>query len=134
MYFQDGVPRFTYNYLGHEITTVAGPDVLAEGKVVVGLSFDYDGGGLGKGATLTLSLDETPVATGRLERTVPFRFSMSGETLDVGVDTGSPVAPYGQDFRFTGRVDRVEATVNQRPADLGAAVAEAEMRSALGSQ
>ena len=134
MYFQDGVPRFTYNYLGHEITTIAGPEALAEGQVTVGLSFDYDGGGLGKGATLTLSVDDSPAATGRVDRTVPFRFSMSGETLDVGVDTGSPVGPYGQDFRFTGLLDRVEATVSPRPADLLAAVAEAEMRSALGSQ
>ncbi|OOK73857.1 arylsulfatase domain protein [Mycobacterium kansasii] len=100
----------------------------------LGLSLDYDGGGLGKGASVTLLVDHAAVVSGRLERTVPFRFSMSGETLDVGVDTGSPVAPYGHDFRFTGRIDRIDVTVDPHPADLAAAIAEAEMRAALGSQ
>lgn len=74
------------------------------------------------------------MASGRIERTVPFRFSMSGETLDVGIDTGSPVAPYGHAFRFTGRIDRIEAAIEPRPGDMAAALAEAEMRSAMGSQ
>lgn len=134
LYLQYGVPMFTYNYLGHELTTVSGLEPLPEGPATVSLSFDYDGGGLGRGATASLLVDERTVASGRIERTVPFRFSMSGETLDVGVDTGSPVAPYGQDFRFTGRIDRIEATIDPRPGDLAAALAEAEMRSAMGSQ
>ncbi len=134
VYLQYGVPMFTYNYLGHELTTVTAIDPLPEGPATVGLSFDYDGGGLGRGATVSLLVDEHAVASGRIERTVPFRFSMSGETLDVGVDTGSPVAPYGQAFKFTGRIDRIEATIDPQPADLAAALAEAEMRSAIGSQ
>ncbi|RUP01227.1 MAG: arylsulfatase [Mycobacterium sp.] len=134
LYLQYGVPMFTYNYLGHELTTVSAIEPLPEGPATVGLSFDYDGGGLGKGATISLLVDEHPVASGRIERSVPFRYSMSGETLDVGIDTGSPVAPYGHAFRFTGRIDRIEATIDPRPGDLAAALAEAEMRSAMGSQ
>ncbi|MHA7652464.1 arylsulfatase [Mycobacterium sp. ML4] len=134
LYFQYGVPMFTYNYLGHEISTVTATDPLPEGAVSLGLSFDYDGGGLGRGATASLLVNDRAVAHGRVERTVPFRFSMSGETLDVGVDTGSPVARYGHNFRFTGRIDRIEASVDPRPADLAAAVAEVEMRAAMGSQ
>jgi arylsulfatase len=134
LYAQDGVPRFTYNYLGHQLTTVAAAEPLPEGPVVVGLSFDYDGGGLGKGASVTLRVNDITVAGGRVERTVPFRFSMSGETLDVGTDTGSPVAPYGHDFRFTGLIDRIDATVDPRPADLAAALAEAELRTAVSAQ
>jgi arylsulfatase len=134
LYLHDGIPRFTYNYLGHELTTVAAAEPLPEGPVALGLSFDYDGGGLGKGASASLLVNDTAVAGGRIERTVPFRFSMSGETLDVGVDTGSPVAPYGHAFRFTGRIDRIDVTVRPRPVDLAAAIAEAEMRAALGAQ
>jgi arylsulfatase len=134
LYAQDGVPRFTYNYLGHQLTTVAAAEPLPEGPVAVGLSFDYDGGGLGKGAAVTLRVNDITVAGGRVERTVPFRFSMSGETLDVGTDTGSPVAPYGHDFRFTGLIDRIDATVDPRPADLAAALAEAELRTAVSAQ
>jgi hypothetical protein len=76
------------------------------------LSFDYDGAGLGKGGTTTLGVDGTTVATGRIEHTVPFLFSMSGETLDGGVgvrvDPGFPVGAFlprnPPEFRFTGKV------------------------------
>ena len=98
------------------------------------LSFAYDGGGLGNGASVSLLVDGAAMASGRIERTVPFLFSMSGETLDVGIDTGSPVVPYGHGFRFTGRIDRIDVTVHPQPADLAAAIAEAEMRAALGAQ
>ena len=58
----------------------------------LGLSFDYDGGGLGKGGLARCSSTAPRSPSGRVERTVPFVFSMSGETLDVGVDTGLPSA------------------------------------------
>lgn len=134
LYVQDGIAHFAYNYLGHELTTLAATEPLPEGSVVLVLSFDYDGGGLGKGASVSLHVDDAQVASGRIERTVPFRFSMSGETLDVGTDTGSPVAPYGHDFRFTGRIDRIDATVHPQPADLAAALAEAQLGAALAAQ
>ena len=41
------------------------------------------------------------VAKGRLERTVPYVFSMGRETLDVESDTGSAVRLYDQPFPFT---------------------------------
>ena len=134
LYLREGVPNFAYNYLGHELTTVTASDALPEGPVTLGLSFAYDGGGLGMGASVSLLVDDAVVASGRIERTVPFRFSMSGETLDVGTDTGSPVVPYGHGFRFTGGIDRIDVTVDPQPADLAASIAEAEMRAALGSQ
>ena len=36
-----------------------------------------------------MSVDGSPVAGARIERTVPLVYSMSGETFDVGIDTGS---------------------------------------------
>ena len=56
--------------------------------------FAYDGG-FGAGGELVLSVDGEAVAGARLERTVPIVFSMSGETFDVGCDTGAPVGPMG---------------------------------------
>ena len=41
---------------------------------------------------------------GRIERSVPVIFSMSGETFDVGRDTGSPVGNYPHDFAFCGTI------------------------------
>ena len=70
---------------------LADPDAHRTDRLSV--SFDYDGGGLGKGGTARMHLDGKQVADGRIERTVPFVFSMSGETLDVGIDTCSPVGP-----------------------------------------
>ena len=71
------------------------------------VSFDYDGGGVGKGGKVTMSVDDKPVAEGRIEHTVPFRVSMD-ETLDIGEDTGTPVSKdYKPPFRFTGNLNRV---------------------------
>jgi arylsulfatase A-like enzyme len=104
----DGKPTYLYNYFGREHTTIAGPERLPGGAAELGVVFDYDGGGLGKGGNVRLEVNGNTVAEGRLERTVPFLFSMSGETLDVGMDTCSPVGPYPHHFAFTGTIDRVE--------------------------
>ena len=51
------------------------------------------------------------VAEGRIEKTVPFVFSMSGETLDVGEDTGAPVGPYERGFPFNRTIRKVEIEI-----------------------
>lgn len=104
----EGRPTYLYNCFGHHLTTIAGSDALPVGAVEVGVVFDYDGGGLGKGGDVRLTVAGSTVAAGRVEQTVPFLFSMSGETLDVGIDTCSPVGPYPHHFAFTGTIDRVE--------------------------
>lgn len=134
LYLRDGIPSYTYNYVGHEITTITGQRPLAGGPATVGLSFDYDGGGVGKGGTVTITVDGDVAATGRVEKTVPFLFSMSGETLDVGVDTGSPVGPYPPHFRFTGTINRIDVTLRPADRDDGAATAEGRLRGAMGTQ
>ena len=53
--------------------------------------FAYDGGGLGKGGTVTLYLDGKPVGEGRVDGTQPMIFS-GDETTDVGADTATPVS------------------------------------------
>jgi hypothetical protein len=75
------------------------------------------------------------VGQGRLDRTVPFLFSMSGETLDVGVDTGAPAGPYPNRFPFTGGIDRID--IELRPALTDAQrqqVQEGHARAALAGQ
>jgi hypothetical protein len=67
----------------------------------------YDGGGLGKGATVRMYAGSKRIAEGRLERTVPVGFS-SFDGLDVGLDRGAPVDfTYKPPFVFTGRLDRL---------------------------
>jgi hypothetical protein len=36
------------------------------------VEFTYDGGGVGKGGTVTLHLDGTQISPGRMSRTVPY--------------------------------------------------------------
>ena len=117
LFVADGALAYTYNWFGHEVTTIAADRPLPSGRTVVGLRFDYDGGGVGKGGTASLALDGESVGRGRIERTVPFLFSMSGETLDVGVDTGSPVGPYPAGFPFTGEIDHVDIEIDAPPTD-----------------
>ena len=55
------------------------------------MEFAYDGGGLGKGGTVTLYVDGAKVGEGRVDATVPMLFS-ADETTDVGSDSGTPVS------------------------------------------
>jgi arylsulfatase A-like enzyme len=111
LYVQDGRPTYLYNLFGRELTSVTSSTALPVGAVEVAVRFDYDGGGLGQGGVAHLSVDGAEVALARIERTVPFLFSMSGETLDVGIDTGAPVGPYPDRFPFTGDIARVDIVI-----------------------
>jgi hypothetical protein len=57
--------------------------------VTVGYDFAYDNGKPGSGGTGSISINGKKVASGRIERTIPFIFG--AETADVGVDLYTPV-------------------------------------------
>ncbi len=102
-----GKPVFHYNLAGVERYEVVGNDPLQPGKHTIQVDFKYDGGGLGKGGTATLTVDGAKAAEGRIERTLPFRMSLD-ETLDIGEDTGTPVSEaYHVPFKFTGKLEKV---------------------------
>jgi arylsulfatase len=135
LYVKDGRPVYFYNLYGRELTSVAGAEPLPSGDVELGVRFEYDGGGLGKGGLVHLTVNGAEVAGGRLERTVPFLFSMSGETLDVGVDTGAPVGPYPPRFPFTGTIDRIEIELHPRLDERRQReLLDGQIRGALASQ
>jgi arylsulfatase A-like enzyme len=108
LYVKDSKPVYFYNYLGHEMFVIESLKAMPAGTVTLKLAFNYDGGGFGKGGSATLSVNGEQVANGRIERTIPFIFSMSGETFDIGEDTGAPVGPYKHGFPFTGTIKKVE--------------------------
>lgn len=111
LYLRDGKPVFVYNFLGVERPTFTADKPLPKGKATIVVDFAYDGGGMGKGATVTLSANGVKVASGRLERTVPIQFSI-GEGLDVGMDNGSAVDfTYRLPFKFTGKIAKVTVDV-----------------------
>ncbi|MFT7220439.1 MAG: arylsulfatase A-like enzyme [Candidatus Azotimanducaceae bacterium] len=98
-------PTFVYNWFGHEFTTLTG-DILSKGDHEVTVTYIHDGG-FAAGGDASLAVDGVIKATDRIERTVPVIFSMSGETFDVGRDTGSPVGRYPHNFTFTGTIHGV---------------------------
>jgi hypothetical protein len=107
---RDGKPAYTYNFLGLSRDTVASDEPIGAGRATVVLDFEYDGGGLGKGGTATLSVNGKQVAEGRIERTQPNLFS-ADETADVGLDNQTPVAEgigIGREqTRFSGTINKI---------------------------
>lgn len=110
LYVKDGVPKFAYNFLG-KVTTIASKERLPAGPVTLIYDFAYDGGKLGAGGTGTLSIRGKAVASGKIERTIPFIYGT--ETADVGVDLYTPVTTdYKQnDNKFTGTIKKVTIDV-----------------------
>ena len=139
LYVKDGLPKFAYNFLG-AVTTIAADEPLPAGPVTLTYDFAYDGGKPGSGGTGTLSVNGSQVATGRIERTIPFIFGT--ETADVGMDLYTPVTPdYAKaDNAFTGTInagaDRGDAvTSGPSLVQIGGSVdgqPGAEMRTASG--
>jgi arylsulfatase len=119
----DGKPEFAYafsNQSQHKYR-IASPQPLSPGKHTLRFDFNYDGGGLGKGGTGTLSVDGKQVARGRIEHTIRARFSLD-ETMDFGEDTGTPVIEDYADkmpYRFNGKLDKFVIRLGQ--TKLGAA-------------
>ena len=113
LYLKDGKPTFVYNYLALERPTFVAKEAVPKGKATIVVDFTYDGGGLGKGGTISMTVNGKNVAEGRLERTVPIKFSI-GEGLDIGMDTGSPVDfTYDLPFAFAGTIEKV--TIDLKP-------------------
>jgi arylsulfatase len=81
------------------------------------MEFAYDGGGLAKGGTVSLFIDGQKGGEGRVEMTEPF--ALSGETVGVGMDGGSPASPdYGpRGNAFNGEVNWVEIDVDKAALD-----------------
>jgi arylsulfatase len=113
LYVKDGVPAYDYNFVGLQRFNVAGTEKLQPGKNTIRFEFAYDGGGMAKGGTGTLFVNDRKIGEGRIERTQPMIFS-ADETADVGIDLATPVVEtIGAEAksRFTGRIPKVTIEV-----------------------
>jgi arylsulfatase A-like enzyme len=108
-----GKLAYHYNYCGLLRATVTAGDPLPAGAHQVRAEFAYDGGGIGRGGTLTLYVDGNAVGEGKIQRTHPLYFSFD-EGLDVGMDTGMPVYE-----GYTTERGRFSGTINWARIDLG---------------
>jgi arylsulfatase len=136
LYVKDQLPTYCYNFYGIDRYYVRGEQALTSGKHQVRMEFDYDGGGVAKGGTVTLYLDGEPVGSGRVEQTEPFVFS-ADETLDIGCEAGSPVtteySAHGNAFH--GEVNWVQIDTGADANDADHYISAADrMRVAMGLQ
>ena len=131
---ESGCPTFHYNWFGHEHTSVVAPTSIGAGRHEIVMAFAYDGG-FAAGGDVLLTIDGVAVAAGRVPNTVPVIFSMSGETFDIGVDTGAPVGPYPHQFPFVGRIVGVTIErLGERPPEVTDAMRDGHVRATLSSQ
>ena len=109
LFVQDGKLKHTYSMLGVLEYTQAAEQPLPTGEVNVELVFTADAPKPATGGEVTLLVNGEPVASGRMEHTVPGRFSgYSG--MDIGRDNGLVVDRSYADkapFAFTGEIKQV---------------------------
>jgi arylsulfatase len=113
IYLEDGVPAYAYNYVG-KLYTFKGKKALKSGNAKIRVDVSYDGGGVGKGATVKLFVNNEQVGGGRLNKTVMARFSID-EGADVGLDRGTQVTirEIGDNrfSAFTGDINKVSLSI-----------------------
>jgi arylsulfatase len=127
-------PIFHYNWFGHEHTSITSSRALSIGSHKIDVSFAYDGG-FGAGGNISLVVNDLEVGSGRIERTVPLVYSMSGETFDVGLDTGSAVGPYPHGFDFTDEIiDVTIERLDEPPPQIRQQMRDGEFRASLSTQ
>jgi arylsulfatase len=131
LYAKEGRPRYCYNFYGIDLFHVEGTSEIPTGLHVVRMQFDYDGGGVAKGGTVRLFVDDRPAGEGRVERTQPLPFA-SDEPFEIGCDLGSPVTPDYGIHVFNGQVNWVEIEVPADGRDHDREITDEErMRAAL---
>jgi hypothetical protein len=114
-YVKNAHLKYCYNLAGLQSYVVAASQPLTSGEHQARMEFTYDGGGLGKGGTVTLYIDGSAIGSGRIEGTLAMIFS-GDETSDVGMKRGSPVTPDvpTENNAFTGTVQVVVIDIDTK--------------------
>ena len=122
----DGKPVWAYKNTQqpNDGIRMSGAEKLKPGHHTVTLAFTYDGkkGEVGKGGEYVMKVDGAEVARTRINRTVPYIYSVD-ETLDVGEDRGTPILEDYADrmpFAYAGAIAEVDI-------DLGSANVDADI-------
>ncbi|WP_206352369.1 arylsulfatase [Tautonia rosea] len=107
LFLQGGKLVYHYNLAGVERFTIASDEPVPTGEVTLKAVYVSDADEPFAGATVSLFANEAKIGEGRVGRSIPNRVTLD-ETLDVGFDTGTPVAEgYDLPFAFSGRLDTV---------------------------
>jgi arylsulfatase A-like enzyme len=109
LFIQDGRLKHTYSMMGVYVYRQEADTPLPAGEVSVRLEFAADAPKPATGGEVTLFVNDETVGGGRMDRTVPMRFS-GYAGMDVGCDGGLPVDRSYADkspFAFTGTIKKV---------------------------
>jgi hypothetical protein len=116
LFVRDGRLHYVYNWLGERIQTVTSEQPIPTGRHVFSAEFRKTGDDpQTHSATGTLTLYVDTDQAGQAEITTqPGTFTLSGDGLSVGRDSGSAVSPnYTAPFPFTGgTIERVAVDVS----------------------
>lgn len=115
LYVQDGKLQHTYSFLGIKSDTLASTEPLPAGHVIARFEFIADAPKPGTGGRTRLVVNGKTVGEGRLEHTVPARFSAYA-CMDIGRDNRKPVShTYKSPFAFTGTINTVTFDLELTP-------------------
>ena len=118
LFVDDGKLTHTYSMMGVFVFRQQAEEPLPEGDVTVRLQFAADAAKPATGGEVTLFIDDRPVGKGRMDHTVPIRFS-GYAGMDIGRDNGGVVDLSYEDrkpFAFTGTIKKVTFDVNPHPS------------------
>jgi arylsulfatase len=114
LFVDDGKLTHTYSMMGVFVFRQQAEQPLPEGEVTVRMEFVADEAKPATGGEVTLFIGDSPVGKGRMDHTVPIRFS-GYAGMDIGRDNGGVVDRAYEDrkpFPFTGTVKRVAFAVD----------------------
>jgi arylsulfatase len=117
-YVHDHLLKYCFNFFGIEHYITASDEPVPTGDRQLRVEFAYDGGGLAKGADITLYVDGIPAGKGRVDQSIPMGYS-ADEGLEVGRDLGSPSSPdYGpRNNDFNGTIAWVQLDIGDDDHD-----------------
>ena len=121
LYVKDGKLTHTYSMMGVFIFRQQAEEPLPTGEVTVRMEFAADAAKPATGGEVTLYIDDRPVGKGRMDHTVPIRFS-GYAGMDIGRDNGGVVDLSYADkkpFAFTGTVKKVVFDIKPHPTGPG---------------
>ncbi len=107
LFVQDGKLVYHYNLANVDRFNITSDQMLPTGNVILKAIYKTEADQPGAGGTVTLYANNKKIGEGQVGKTLPNRISLD-ETLDVGFDTGTPVAEaYKTPFAFTGNLKKV---------------------------
>ena len=119
LYVEDGKLTHTYSMMGVFVFKQVAEEALPAGEITVRMEFAADEAKPATGGEVTLFIDDRPVGKGRMDHTVPIRFSAYAG-MDIGRDNGGVVDLAYEDrkpFAFTGTVKKVVFDIKPHLSD-----------------